>query len=121
MKLTGEKLRAVLLTQVESVTLVDPCGNERRGISPRYAADSITGGEFIGYARAGVVEKVVAAKAPRRGPFATSRDVAAMMAGFPRLPRVTRNPQNPGAGHWIQQPAHAQTGQIGKITTIHFG
>jgi hypothetical protein len=82
MKLTGDKLQAVLTAQREAVVLVRADGREYHGLSPRFAAAEIAGGAFTGYGSRGVVQKVKADDAPRRGPFATRHDIAATMAAF---------------------------------------
>lgn len=118
MKITGEKLQALLGRQWESVTLVAADGTERRGISAKIASAEIAGGAFTGYGRSGIVERVVANNAPRRGPFATRRDITAVMADFPSLPHAT--PQAPGAHSFVPEPRFAHTGHAGKISTVHF-
>jgi hypothetical protein len=105
--------------QRESITLVSVDGREYIGISPRYAAREIAGVAFTGYAKSGVVLKVVADDAPPRGLFATRYDIAAVMADFPRLPHAQRNAQDPGAKLWVSQPVFAGTGQTGKVSTVH--
>ena len=121
MKLTGENLQAVLTAQREAVILVRADGSEYHGISARYVASQIAGRAFTGYGNRGVVQKVKADDAPRRGPFATRHAVAAVMADFPRLPHVEKNPQDPGAKQWAPQPVFAGTGQTGKVSTVHIG
>jgi hypothetical protein len=121
MKFTDEKLRARLNTQWESVTMVAADGTERRGISARYAATAIEGAAVTGYGSNGIVLRIVADDMPRRGPFATRRDIAVAMAEFPRLPHADKNPQAPGAKEWVPQPTFAHTGHAGKISTVHFG
>ena len=121
MKFTGEKLRALLIEQWESVTLVAADGTERRGISARCAVAEIEGAAVTGYGRNGIVVKIVADDMPRRGPFATRRDIAVAMADFPRLPHADKNPQAPGAKEWVPQPTFAHTGRAGKVSTVHFG
>lgn len=120
-KLTGERLQAALNAQREAVTLVRADGKESRGISPRWAAGSIVGAAFTGFSKNGVVWKIRADDAARRGPFATRHAVAAVMADFPRLPHVEKNAQDPGAKQWAPQPVFAGTGQTGKVSTVHIG
>jgi hypothetical protein len=121
MKFTGDRLGAVLEGQIQTVTLVDSAGVERHGISPRFAAAQIGIGEFVGYGRNGMVERIVSTRAPRRGPFVTGRDLAVIASAFPRLPKVQRNAQDPGAKEWAAQPTFAGSGQAGKVSTVHFG
>ena len=121
MKFTGEKLRAVLIAQWESITLVAANGTERRGIGARYAAAEIEGAAVTGYGSNGVVVKIVEDDMPRRGPFVTRRDLAAVMTDFPRLPHADKNPQAPGAKEWAPQPTFAHTGHAGKVSTVNFG
>lgn len=121
MKFTGEKLRAVLIGQRESVTLVRADGTERHGISARYAATEIEGAAVTGYGSNGIVVRIITDDAPRRGPFATPHDIAAVMAAFPRLPHADKNPQDPGAKEWAPQPTFSHTGHAGKVSTVHFG
>lgn len=121
MKYTDDKLQAALRRQLEAVVLIDVDGSERHGISAQYAAGFIAGRGFIGYGKSGVVECVRAVDAPQRGPFATRHDVAAVMADFPRLMHAGKNPQDPGAKHWVQQPVFSSTGRPGKVATVHLG
>jgi hypothetical protein len=121
MKFTGEKLQARLIKQTESVTLVAVDGTERRGISARYAAAEIAGAAVTGYGSNGVVVKIVSDDLPRRGPFTTRRDLAALAKDFPRLPHTQKNLQAPGAKKWVPQPTFAHTGHAGKVSTVHFG
>jgi hypothetical protein len=121
MKFTGEKLRALLVAQWETVTLVAADGTERRGISAPYAAAEIAGAAVTGYGKNRVVSKIVADAALRRGLFATRRDIAAAMADFPRLPHADKNRQVPGAKEWAPQPTFAHTGRAGKVSTVPFG
>lgn len=69
MKLTGDKLQAALNSQQETVIVVRGDGSETRGISPMWAATTIVGAVFTGYARNGVVSKIVADDARRPEPF----------------------------------------------------
>lgn len=120
MKLTGNKLEKVLRAQEgEPVTVVFMDGSTRAGISARYAATLVAGGDFIGYSRNGIVEKMVDVVAPRRGPFATKCDLAAVAAAYPRLPHASKNPQS-GRLEWAEQPLFARTGQTAQVATIHF-
>src|SRR4051794_12571980 len=121
MKVTGERLIELLESQRETVELVDPAGTTRRGISSRFAATEIAGGEFVGYGRGGLVERVVSTQAPRRGPFATRQDLAVIGGDFPRLPHVQKNTQARGAKEWAPQPAFAATGQRGQFRTLYLG
>jgi hypothetical protein len=120
MKLEGDKLQQRLRQQRETVNLVGVDGVERHGISAKYAADSIAAGDFIGYGKNGVVDSVKAMDAPEQGPFATRRDVAAIMRSFPRVLDVQKNAQQAGAKHWVPQPVNAKLGCSAEVSTIHF-
>lgn len=120
MKFQGETLQQRLRQQRETVTLIDIDGQERRGISARYAADSIVGRPFIGHGKNGIVTCIRATEAPRRGPFATTFDMKAIMRSFPRLLRAAeKTPQDPGAKQWVPQPVFSNTGSTGAIDTVH--
>ncbi|MCL4395831.1 MAG: hypothetical protein M1482_13690 [Chloroflexi bacterium] len=118
MKVRGDKLCALLMRQRESVAIVSADGRRRDNISARYAASEIDGAAFTGYGKDGVVLKVVADDAPRRGPFVTRRGLRGAMADFPRLPHVEKNTQSPGAKEWVQQPVYAGTGRSAGLRTV---
>jgi hypothetical protein len=117
MRVKGEKLRALLVAQSESVpsvTLVAPDGRERR-ISARAAAAEIAGRAFTGYGSSnGIVARIVADDAPRREPFAI---FTAVRAAVPRPPHAQKNPHGPLK--WAPQLRFAHAGLMGKVSTVH--
>jgi hypothetical protein len=115
MKREGDRLQQRLRQQRETVSLVGADGVERHGVSAKYAADFIMGGEFIGYGKNGVIDYVKAMDAPEQGPFATRRDVTAIMRSFPRLPDVHKNKQQAGAKQWVEHPDKAKLGCGGSL------
>ena len=119
MKFTGEKLRSLLIAQTETVTLVAADGTERHGIGAQYAAAEIEGAAVTGCGSNGVVVRIVPDDMPRRGPFATRRDLVAAMKVFPRLPHAQKKPHGPMG--WAPQLRFAHTGHAGKVSTVHFG
>jgi hypothetical protein len=122
MKIRGEKLRALLAAQFDTVTLVSADGTERRGISAGIAAAEIAGKAVTGFGSRGIVSRIVPNNVPRHGPFATRRDLAAMahhkqeQRRVRRLPRAT--PRAPGAHSFVPEPRFAHTGHAGTVTTI---
>ena len=118
MKARGEKLRAILAQQQESVTIISSDGRQRCNISAHHAAREIAGGGFTGFGKRGIVLVIVADGAPRPGPFAPPSGIRAVMQAFPRLPHVDKNVQKPGAKKWVPQPVRARTGRMGREATV---
>jgi hypothetical protein len=118
MKFEAQKLQSVLRRQVESVRLIDDDGQERRGISARYAADYISEKTYIGFGRNGVIEFLKPAGMGAAQPFASKWDIRQLMTEYPKEPLVHSNHRERGSKTWIQQPVRAKTGRSGSTTSI---
>jgi hypothetical protein len=117
-KFQGNKLQERLRQQRERVTLIESDGRERKNITPHCAADIISGREFIGYGKNGVIEFVKAVGAPRRGPFVVAADIRSLLRDFPRLRTASRSAQQ--GLEWRQQPAASKNGRSTRVLTVHF-
>ncbi|WP_321473016.1 hypothetical protein [uncultured Paludibaculum sp.] len=128
MRLQGSQLTEILRNQGPAVTMIDEDGRPHSNLSPRHVADLIDGGDYWGFGKHGVIERVRPAGL-KLSPFATNRTfephgrkfISSAMGGFPQLPVVQKNPQARGAAKWAPQPANARTGSFGTQRTLHFG
>ena len=137
MKIIGDRLRKVLKAMEESnktplvlktpVCLITPDGTELRSVSPGYALRFVqlwdAEWEFQGLGKNGVVHTVRAKEAPgapKRQPLFLKRNFGAeALENAPRPKPAERNVQNAAVLSWKQQPMSADSGRVGRLSTIH--
>lgn len=119
MKYNHPQLIDMLRIQREAVLLIDENGHPHPNLSPRHVANLITDGNYWGYGKNGVVERVRPAGLDLE-PFLTRPAVRQVMNAFPRLPVVHSNPQAPGGMKWVRQIHNTRTGSTGAQRTLHF-
>ena len=120
MKFTGEKLQKILNSQTGSLTLEDRHGGIYDRCEVLVVANYALHNSCTGFGKFGHVYRVVSNDAPRRQPFATRLDLVKELTTFRRLPRVTRAYQEPGALTWVPQLVDADSGRVGRTSTINF-
>ncbi len=119
MKYRGQQLEEILRTQGPAVTFTDGDGRPHCNMSPRFVADLIEVGDWCGYGKHGVIERVRPAGLSCEQ-FASKPEIRRTMKSFPRLPVVQKNSQS-GRTTWAAQPVNARAGSFGIQRTLHFG